>query len=120
MEPVKAGMKFGTLDSRLKEMQAHASKINGKVETYYSKGSSGIDLGFGLVDKNGKSLPGSLFITNLHGERHIVYNSLDDNSQYVGTGDTFTKVRARESEEWIIDENKNGVVDANELKNRRK
>ena len=56
MEPVKAGMKFGNLDSRLKEMQAHARKINGKVETYYSKDSSGLDLSFGLVDKNGKSL----------------------------------------------------------------
>ena len=120
MEPVKAGMKFGNLESRLQEMQAYARKINGKVETYYSKGASGLDLGFGLVDKNGKSLPGSLFVEHKNGEKHIIYNSLDDNYQYVGTGDTFTKVRTHDSKEWIIDENKNGVVDANELKNRRK
>ena len=116
MEPVEAGMKFGTLDSRLSEMQARADKIHGKIETYQTKNS----LGFGLADKKGKFLPGSIYIEYRNDKKYITFNSFDGNYQYEGIGDTFMKVKAYNSTEWVIDKNKNGVVDANELKNRRK
>lgn len=123
-EPVKvtAGMKFGTYNSKLKEMQEHAAKIGGKVQEEVLKYGKNVDICTYVVDKNGKDTNGTLWLEFTRGSYgdnlHILYNSVDGKYQFSGEGATFTEVRTsgKNPSIWIKDSNGNGIVDPEELK----
>ena len=111
---IKAGMKYGSMESKYNEMLQRAEKMGGKVEKDGNK--------IVLKDKNG-GIWASLFTYTIDGETTYRYSDFNNTKNwdgaydYVGTGKEptgkFTEILT--DTQKAVDLNGDGIVNENEI-----